>query len=119
MLRVHRHDLIEAHIQPRVAFYVAGIVSNADKLTLVIDSVRLDTKHAQRSTILAPAGVAGTIRQFFTHQKPYGAGSCSLRNNQLKSKLLGLFRERSDLLLAIPGFIVFGPFVHVWLTVFD
>ena len=35
----------------------------------------------------------------------------------MKSKLLGLFRERSDLLLAIPGFIVFGPFVNVRLTV--
>jgi len=62
-----------------------------------------------------PAPLAGRP----AHQKPYIAGSCSLRNNQLKAKLLGLFRERSDLLLAIPGFIVFGPFVNVRLTVLD
>ncbi|HLK21882.1 MAG TPA: hypothetical protein VKT81_23195, partial [Bryobacteraceae bacterium] len=38
-LRVYRHDFIEAHIRPSVAFHGAGIVNHADKLTLVIDSV--------------------------------------------------------------------------------
>jgi len=50
--------------------------------------------------------------------KPYIAGSCSLRNNQLKAKLLGPFRQQSDLLLAMLGFVVFGAF-DVLLSVFD
>lgn len=47
------------------------------------------------------------------------ADSRSLWNNQLKAKLLRPFGQRSDLLLAIPGFVVFGPFVDVLLSVFD
>ena len=47
------------------------------------------------------------------------AGSSSLRSNQLKTKLLRPFGQRSDLLLAISGFIVCGPFVRVLLSVFD
>ena len=54
-----------------------------------------------------------------TFQKLYVADSRSRRNNQFEAKLLRPFGQRSDLLLAIPGFIVFGPFVNVLLSVFD
>jgi hypothetical protein len=37
----------------------------------------------------------------------------------LKAKLLGPFGQGPDLLLAIPGFVVFGSFVDVRLSVFD
>jgi hypothetical protein len=40
-----------------VAHCVAGKVKSADKLHLVIDSVRLDTRHARCSTV--PAHVDG------------------------------------------------------------
>jgi hypothetical protein len=56
---------------------------------------------------------------FQLSQKPYVAGSRSLRNNQLKAKLLRLFGQQSDLLLAMLGFVVFGAFVDVLLSVFD
>ena len=39
--------------------------------------------------------------------KPCTAGSRGLRNNRLKAKLLRPFGQRSDLLLAISGFIGF------------
>jgi hypothetical protein len=42
-----------------VAYCVAGKVNSADKLYLVIESVRLDTKHARSSTVPAPADGAG------------------------------------------------------------
>ena len=54
-----------------------------------------------------------------TLQKPIHCGLGSLRNNQLKAKLLCPFSQRSNLLFAIPGFIVFGSFVNVLLSVFD
>ena len=54
-----------------------------------------------------------------TFQKPCTADSRSLWNNQLKAKLLRPFGQRSDLLLAIPGFVVFGSFIDVRLSVFD
>ena len=37
--------------EPTVAYCVAGNVNSADRLYLVIDSVRPDTKHAGRSTV--------------------------------------------------------------------
>jgi hypothetical protein len=46
-------------------------------------------------------------------------GSRSRRNNQFEAELFGPFGQRSDLLLAIPGFIVFSSFVDVLLSVFD
>ena len=52
-------------------------------------------------------------------QKPCTADSRSLWNNQLKAKLLRPFGQRSDLLPAIPGFVVFGSFIDVRLSVFD
>ena len=52
-------------------------------------------------------------------QKPCIAGSRSLRNNQFKAKPLRSSAQRSDLLLAIPGFVVFGALVHILLSVFD
>ena len=46
-------------IWPGVAYCVAGKVNSADKLYLVIESVRLDTKHRQVSTAPVPADGAG------------------------------------------------------------
>jgi hypothetical protein len=37
----------------------------------------------------------------------------------LKTELLRTLHRRSDLLFAIPGFVVFGAFVDVLLAVFD
>jgi hypothetical protein len=58
--RVYRlHDFTKAQlILPNVAYCVAGKVNSADKLYLVIESVRLDTKHTQSSN--APVHVEGT-----------------------------------------------------------
>jgi len=59
--RVYRlYDFTKAQlIRPNVAYCVAGKVNSADKLYLVIDSVRPDTKHARSSTATAPADGAG------------------------------------------------------------
>ena len=59
--RVYRlYDFTKAQlIRPDVAYCVAGKVNSADKLYLVIDSVRPDTKHARRSTVPVPADGAG------------------------------------------------------------
>ena len=59
--RVYRlYDFTKAQlIQPNVAYCVAGKVNSADRLYLVIDSVRPDTKHSRRSTVPAPADGAG------------------------------------------------------------
>ena len=59
--RVYRlYDFTKAQlIQPNVAYCVAGKVNSADRLYLVIESVRPDTKHARRSTSHAPADGAG------------------------------------------------------------
>ena len=46
-------------IRPGVAYCVAGKVNSADKLYLVIESVRLDTKHRRISTLPVPADGAG------------------------------------------------------------
>ena len=60
----------------------------------------------------------GTVRprKASIFQKPCIADSRSLGNNQLKAKLLRPFGQGSDLLRAIPGFIVFGFFVNVRLS---
>ena len=59
--RVYRlHDFTKAQlIWPGVAYCVAGKVNSADKLYLVIESVRLDTKYARSSTVPVPADGAG------------------------------------------------------------
>ena len=59
--RVYRlYDFTKAQlIRPNVAYCIAGKVNSADKLYLVIDSVRPDTKHARRSTVPVPADGAG------------------------------------------------------------
>ena len=44
---------------PGQAYCVAGKVNSADKLYLVIDSIRLDTKHPRPSNTLAHADGAG------------------------------------------------------------
>ena len=51
-------------IRPNVAYCVAGKVNSTDKLYLVIESVRLDTKRRRSSTDLVPADGAGgsTVR---------------------------------------------------------
>ena len=46
-------------VRSNVAYCVAGKVNSTDKLDLVIESVRLDTKRRRSSSDLAPAGGAG------------------------------------------------------------
>jgi hypothetical protein len=64
--RVYRlYDFSKAQlIRPGVAYCVAGKVNSADKLYLVIESVRLDTKRRRVSIVPAPADGAGgsTVR---------------------------------------------------------
>ena len=59
--RVHRlHDFTKAHhLLPGQAYCVAGKVNSADKLYLVIESVRPDTKHVRSSTAPLPSDGAG------------------------------------------------------------
>ena len=59
--RVYRlYDFSKAKlIWPDVAYCVAGKVNSADKLYLVIESVRPDTKHRWVSTAPVPADGAG------------------------------------------------------------
>jgi hypothetical protein len=62
--RVYRlYDFSKAQlIRPDVAYCVAGKVNSADKLYLVIESVRPDTKQRRVSTLPVPAdGAGGTI----------------------------------------------------------
>ena len=62
--RVYRlFDFSKAQlIQPNVACCIAGKVNSADKLYLVIESVRPDTKHGGHSTVPVPAeGAGGSI----------------------------------------------------------
>ncbi len=61
--RVYRlYDFSKAQlIRPDQAYCVAGKVNHADRLYLVIESVRPDTKHTRVSTPHAPAdGAAGS-----------------------------------------------------------
>ena len=59
--RVYRlYDFSKAQlIRPDVAYCVAGKVNSADKLYLVIESVRPDTRHSRSSNVPAPADGAG------------------------------------------------------------
>jgi hypothetical protein len=59
--RVYRlYDFSKAQlIRPGVAYCVAGKVNSADKLYLVIESVRPDTRHRRASTVPVPADGAG------------------------------------------------------------
>ena len=59
--RVYRlYDFSKAKlIWPGVAYCVAGKVNSADKLYLVIESVRPDIKHGRHSTDPVPADGAG------------------------------------------------------------
>ena len=59
--RVYRlYDFTKAQlIRPGVAYCVAGKVNSADKLYLVIESVRPDSKHARGSKTPIPADGAG------------------------------------------------------------
>jgi hypothetical protein len=59
--RVYRlHDFTKSHhLVPGQAYCVAGKVNSTDKLYLVIESVRPDTKHPRSSTALVPADGAG------------------------------------------------------------
>jgi hypothetical protein len=62
--RVYRlYDFTKAQlIRPDVAYCVAGKVNSADKLYLVIESVRPDTKHSRSSTVPTPAdGAEGSL----------------------------------------------------------
>jgi len=59
--RVYRlYDFTKALLlRPGVAYSVAGKVNSADKLYLVLESVRLDTKDSRSSNVHAPADGAG------------------------------------------------------------
>ena len=59
--RVYRlYDFSKAQlIRPDVAYCVAGKVNSADKLYLVIESVKPDNKHACASTAPVPVDGAG------------------------------------------------------------
>ncbi len=59
--RIYRlYDFTKAQlIRPNVAYCVAGKVNSAEKLYLVIESVRLDTRHGRHSTVPVPADGAG------------------------------------------------------------
>ena len=59
--RVYRlYDFTKALLLwPGVAYSVAGKVNSADKLYLVIESIKPDTKHGRCSTVPAPADGAG------------------------------------------------------------
>jgi hypothetical protein len=61
--RVYRlHDFSKALlIRPDVAYCIAGKVNSADKLYLVIESVRPDTRHPRSSMVPAPADGAGGL----------------------------------------------------------
>ena len=61
--RVYRlHDFSKAQlIQPNVAYCIAGKVNSADKLYLVIESVRPDTRHSRSSPLPVPADGAGGL----------------------------------------------------------
>jgi hypothetical protein len=61
--RVYRlYDFTKALLlRPGVAYSVAGKVNSADKLYLVIESVRLDTKHSRPSNAHAPVDGAGGL----------------------------------------------------------
>ena len=64
--RVYRlYDFTKSRIITSGQYYcVSGKVNSADKLYLVIESVRLDTKHCRVSTAPVPADGAGgyTVR---------------------------------------------------------
>ena len=61
--RVYRlYDFTKAQlIRPNVAYCVAGKANSADKLFLVIDSVRPDTKHVRSSTVPSSVDGAGGL----------------------------------------------------------
>ena len=46
-------------VRPNVAYGPAGKVNTADKLYLVIESVRPGTKHSRSSTVPVPDGAGG------------------------------------------------------------
>ena len=52
-------------------------------------------------------------------KKPRGGGLCDSWQNYFDTKLLRTFGKRSNLLLAILGFVVFVAFVYVLLAVLD
>ena len=60
-LRVYRlYDFSRAlQITPDRYYCVSGKVNSADKLYLVMESVKVDTKHARPSTVPVPAEGAG------------------------------------------------------------
>lgn len=59
--RVYRlYDFTKSQqITPGQYYCVSGKVNSVDKLYLVIESVKVDTKHSRRSTTPAPADGAG------------------------------------------------------------
>jgi hypothetical protein len=64
--RVYRlHDFTKSlALEANVFYWVAGKVNSADKLYLVIESVKRDTKHAWSSTAHAPVDGAEDSAMF-------------------------------------------------------
>ncbi len=64
--RVYRlHDFTKSlALEANVFYCVAGKVNSADKLYLVIESVKRDTKHAWSSTVHAPVAGAEDSAMF-------------------------------------------------------
>jgi hypothetical protein len=61
--RVYRlHDFSKAQlVRPDVAHWIAGRVDKADKPSLVIESVRPDTRHSRSSPFPVPPDGAGGL----------------------------------------------------------
>ena len=59
--RVYRlHDFTKSHAPTSGQYYcVSGKVNSADKLYLVVESIKPDTKHGRYSTASTPADGAG------------------------------------------------------------
>jgi hypothetical protein len=54
------HDFTKSHAPASGQYYcVSAKVNSADKLYLVVESIKLDTKHSRCSTVPAPADGAG------------------------------------------------------------
>src|SRR5712692_11659561 len=102
-----------------------ALASRFSKRSVSRESIQPDCRlhrclrHQVSLLTLCPLGQPKKAIGRESFQKPWIADSGSFRNNQLKAKLLCPFGERSDLLLAILGFIIFGAFVNIRLAVFD
>jgi hypothetical protein len=100
----------------RFAGCIANLAKKFPSQILTDDPTSRRVCFPGRELHFGPLTIIGSKRSLL---KTCMADSRSRGNDQLKAKLLRPFGERSDLLLAIPGFIVFGSFVNVRVSVFD